>query len=65
MVNSRSKNRQMEDVKKGLLCMLIGGNINYGQEKGMPSLRGEINILLCGDPGLSKSQVKPEDIGSY
>ena len=45
----------MEDVKKGLLCMLFGGN-QPDDEHG-PHFRGDINILLCGDPGTSKSQL--------
>ena len=45
----------MDDVKKGLLCQLFGGcpkTLNGGQK-----LRGDINILLVGDPGTSKSQL--------
>lgn len=49
---------EMEDVKKGLLCMMLGGStLKPTHQKSLPSLRGEINILLCGDPGLSKSQL--------
>lgn len=45
---------QLEDVKKGLLCQLFGG-----VSKALPSgkTRGEINVLLVGDPGVSKSQI--------
>ena len=48
---------EMEDVKRGLLCQLFGGT-----NKEMPAarsgrFRGEINVLLCGDPGTSKSQL--------
>jgi len=45
---------QLEDVKKGLLCQLFGGvskPISGGKT------RGEINVLLVGDPGVSKSQI--------
>lgn len=46
---------ELEDVKKGLLCQLFGGcakAFSSGQR-----FRGEINVLLCGDPGTSKSQL--------
>jgi DNA replication licensing factor MCM4 len=45
---------QLDDVKKGLLCQLFGG-----VSKELPSgrTRGEINVLLVGDPGVSKSQI--------
>lgn len=44
----------MENVKKGLLLQLFGG-----VEKNLKNsrLRGDINILLAGDPGISKSQL--------
>ena len=44
----------MEDVKDGLLTMLFGGTTKQFRHS---SCRGEINILLCGDPGLGKSQL--------
>jgi DNA replication licensing factor MCM4 len=71
----------LENVKKGILCMLFGGNqkrVRRGsterressEESDDPvsndvendhfsklSKRGDINILLCGDPGTSKSQL--------
>ncbi|CAK9142063.1 unnamed protein product [Ilex paraguariensis] len=46
---------ELDDVKKGLLCQLFGGsalNLTSGA-----SFRGDINILLVGDPGTSKSQL--------
>lgn len=45
---------QLEDVKRGLLCQLFGG-----VSKALPGgrTRGEINVLLVGDPGVSKSQI--------
>lgn len=46
---------ELEDVKKGLLCQLFGGNALTLQSGA--SFRGDINILLVGDPGTSKSQL--------
>ncbi|KAI5388451.1 hypothetical protein KIW84_074223 [Lathyrus oleraceus] len=46
---------ELDDVKKGLLCQLFGGNalkLATGA-----SFRGDINVLLVGDPGTSKSQL--------
>ena len=41
-------------MKKGVLLMLFGG---VNKQLTNKSLRGEINVLLCGDPGTSKSQL--------
>lgn len=46
---------EMDDVKKGLLLQLFGGT-NKTFKKGSKT-RGDINILLCGDPSTSKSQI--------
>ncbi|KAH7575014.1 hypothetical protein JRO89_XS02G0035500 [Xanthoceras sorbifolium] len=46
---------ELDDVKKGLLCQLFGGNAL--QLPSGASFRGDINILLVGDPGTSKSQL--------
>lgn len=54
---------QLEDVKKGILCMLFGGTVKMDPEcdgkskSSAPSLRADMNVLLCGDPGTSKSQL--------
>lgn len=44
-----------EDIKKAILCLLMGGS-----KKILPDgmrLRGDINVLLLGDPGTAKSQL--------
>ncbi|RKP40286.1 MCM2/3/5 family-domain-containing protein [Dimargaris cristalligena] len=48
---------QMEDVKKAILLQLFGGTTKTFQEKAIPKSRGDINLLLVGDPGISKSQM--------
>uniref|UniRef100_K3WYG0 DNA replication licensing factor MCM4 n=1 Tax=Globisporangium ultimum (strain ATCC 200006 / CBS 805.95 / DAOM BR144) TaxID=431595 RepID=K3WYG0_GLOUD len=62
---------ELDDVKKGILCMLFGGtrkdkagNTSGNSPGGidgalMPTktMRSDMNILLCGDPGTSKSQL--------
>ncbi|GME83137.1 unnamed protein product [Ambrosiozyma monospora] len=46
---------EMEDVKKGILLQLFGGTNKKFTKGG--KYRGDINILLCGDPSTSKSQL--------
>lgn len=51
---------EMDDVKKGILLQLFGGRnkeIKKGGGGGGPRYRGDINVLLVGDPGTSKSQI--------
>ena len=48
---------EMDDVKKGILLQLFGGTNKSFEKGGSPKYRGDINILLCGDPSTSKSQV--------
>ena len=45
------------DVKKGILCQLFGGCSKSFAQSGRGRFRGEINILLCGDPSTAKSQL--------
>ncbi|RKP01077.1 hypothetical protein CXG81DRAFT_12440 [Caulochytrium protostelioides] len=48
----------MDDAKKGVLLQLFGGVNRFTADKsGRPRIRGDINILLVGDPGVSKSQL--------
>lgn len=44
----------LENVKKGLLLQLFKG---ISKDLGTAKLRGDINVLLAGDPGISKSQL--------
>ncbi|XP_074275429.1 DNA replication licensing factor MCM4 [Silene latifolia] len=46
---------ELDDVKRGLLCQLFGGSA-LKMTSGA-SFRGDINILMVGDPGTSKSQL--------
>ncbi|EOB12182.1 DNA replication licensing factor mcm5, partial [Nosema bombycis CQ1] len=58
----------LEDVKKALTCMLFGGT-RRSMVDGV-TLRGDISVLLLGDPGVAKSQLlkfmeKISPIGVY
>ena len=51
---------ELDDVKKGILLQLFGGTnktIARGGGAGGPRYRGDINVLLVGDPGTAKSQI--------
>ena len=48
---------EMDDVKKGILLQLFGGTNKSFEKGGSPKYRGDINVLLCGDPSTSKSQL--------
>lgn len=48
---------QLDDVKKGILLQLFGGTHKNITKGGSPRFRGDINVLLVGDPGTSKSQL--------
>lgn len=44
-----------EDIKRSIACMLFGGSRKELSD-GM-RLRGDVNVLLLGDPGTAKSQL--------
>merc|ERR1712102_244903 len=46
-----------EDIKKGILLQLFGGTRKDFAKAGRGHFRSELNILMCGDPGTSKSQL--------
>ena len=48
---------EMDDVKKGILLQLFGGTNKSFEKGGNPKYRGDINVLLCGDPSTAKSQL--------
>lgn len=43
------------DIKKALACLLVGGSSKRLSDN--IRLRGDINVLLLGDPGTAKSQL--------
>ena len=48
---------EQDDVKRGLLCQLVGGANPTILTGGARSMRGELHVLLCGDPSSAKSQL--------
>ena len=48
---------ELEDVKKGVLLQLFGATTKHFKKAASNKARGDINILLVGDPGTSKSQL--------
>ncbi|OAA54322.1 cell division control protein 54 [Niveomyces insectorum RCEF 264] len=48
---------EMDDMKKGILLQLFGGTNKAFKKGGSPKYRGDINVLLCGDPSTAKSQM--------
>lgn len=58
----------LSDIKKAILCQLFGGSVKFLPDG--VKLRGDINVLLLGDPGTAKSQLlkfveKAAPIGVY
>lgn len=45
------------DIKKGILLQLFGGTKKKHSAGGRNAFRSECHMLLCGDPGTSKSQL--------
>ncbi|ESN98874.1 hypothetical protein HELRODRAFT_67429 [Helobdella robusta] len=45
------------DIKKGILLQLFSGTRKEFTDAGRGRFRSDVNILLCGDPGTSKSQL--------
>jgi DNA replication licensing factor MCM4 len=48
---------ELDDVKKGILLQLFGGTNKSFEKGGSPKYRGDVNVLLCGDPSTAKSQL--------
>ena len=48
---------EMEEVKRGLLCQLFGATHKTFSGSSDNKVRGDINVILVGDPGVSKSQL--------
>ncbi|CAG8710845.1 25666_t:CDS:10, partial [Dentiscutata erythropus] len=47
----------LDDIKKGILLQLFGGTCKKLERSGSPHYRGDVNVLLVGDPGTAKSQM--------
>ena len=48
---------EMEEVKRGLLCQLFGATHKTFGGANANKVRGDLNVILVGDPGVSKSQL--------
>lgn len=46
-----------EHVKKGLLVQLFGGSAKDFTQHGRGKFRGDVHVLMVGDPGTAKSQM--------
>lgn len=54
-----------ELIKAGLLLSLFGGVQKNASSKNCIPTRGDIHVLICGDPGLGKSQLLQVIFFSY
>merc|ERR1711983_505882 len=52
--SNATKSMTDEDIKRGLALALFGGQAKDKSDK--HKVRGDINVLMCGDPGTAKSQ---------
>merc|ERR1719150_3665263 len=52
--NNATKNLTDDDIKRGLALALFGGQPKDKSDK--HRVRGDLNVLMCGDPGTAKSQ---------
>lgn len=48
---------EYDDIKRGLLCQVFGGVNKVFSQAGRGRFRGELNVLLVGDPSTAKSQL--------
>lgn len=51
---------ELDDIKKGILLQLFGAShkvIDKESSGGSARKRGDVNVLLVGDPGTAKSQL--------
>jgi DNA replication licensing factor MCM4 len=48
---------ELEEVKRGLLCQLFGATHKVFKGTNANKVRGDINVILVGDPGVAKSQL--------
>lgn len=56
-INTGSITTTLSSFVQGILLQLFGGTRKDFSQTGRGNFRAEVNILLCGDPGTSKSQL--------